>query len=81
MWQGEACDEIDVAANVLENGYNFNLPGGNKAKSHTIVLSGHFDTPAKDGVLCKIHHNGYYGCSFCEEKGIMVKAGKGHTHI
>ena len=43
---------------VLENGYNFNLPDGNTAKSHIIVLSGHFDTPARDDFLYKIHHNG-----------------------
>lgn len=67
---------------VLENdGCLFKLHDGSCIRARAVVLSGHFDTPAKDDFLQKIHHNGYFGCSFCEEKGESCKSGKGHTHV
>jgi len=64
-----------------ETGHTFRLQDGRSIKSHVIALSGHFDTPAKDDFLHKIHHNGKHGCSFCEDQGKTVKSGKGHTHV
>lgn len=66
---------------TLEDGIHVTLPEGTSVISKVIVISGHFDTPAKDDFLQKVHHNGNFGCSFCEEQGQSTAAGKGHTHV
>ncbi|XP_066928812.1 uncharacterized protein [Clytia hemisphaerica] len=44
------------------------------------LLSGVFDAPAKCQFQNIVQFNGEYGCPYCLEPGITVKAGKGHTH-
>ena len=65
----------------LQQGHKFTLADGRTVFSRVVCLSGHFDTPAKDDFIKKVHHNGNYGCSYCEEKGTTAKSGKGHTHV
>lgn len=46
--------------------------------SHFKLLLGTFDLQAR-AIVCNIHHhNGSYGCLYCEEKGLVVPSGKGY---
>lgn len=89
LWCGKKKPDMElmfkpIVSDLLileETGHTFRLQDGSSIKSHVIALSGHFDTPAKDDFLHKIHHNGKHGCSFCEDQGKSAKSGKGHTHV
>ena len=89
MWCGRKKPDMSLMFSPLvadlkcleEHGHLFYLPDGREVQSCLIGRTGHFDTPAKDDFLHKVHHNGFYGCSFCEDKGKSVKSGKGYTHV
>jgi hypothetical protein len=45
-----------------------------------MVLSGHFDLPARAGVLEQVSYIGHDSCSYCEEHGETVKTSiRGHA--
>ena len=45
-----------------------------------MVLSGHFDLPARAGVLEQVSYIGHDSCSYCEEHGETVKTStRGHV--
>ena len=43
------------------------------------VICGTVDLPAKAGILNMTQYNGSYACITCEESGVVVKQGKGHS--
>ena len=43
------------------------------------VILGSTDLQGKAYLTCMAQHNGQYGCLTCEEPGVVVKQGKGHT--
>ena len=43
------------------------------------VILGSTDLQGKAYLTCMAQHNGECGCITCEEPGIVVKQGKGHT--
>ena len=56
------------------------LPDGEKKKSKVMVLSGHFDLPARAGVTEQVTYIGHDSCCYCYEHGEVVKTGsKGHV--
>lgn len=56
------------------------LPNGEKKKSKVMAISGHFDLPARAGVLEQVTYVGHDSCSFCDEHGDVVKTtGRGHV--
>lgn len=51
-----------------------------KKKSKVMALSGHFDLPARGGVLKQVIYVGHDSCSYCDEHGETVKTGtRGHV--
>ena len=72
---------VSELKHLENNGALFTISDGCTVHSRIVALTGHIDTSAKDDFLQKIQHNVNYGCSFCEEKGITAKIGKGHTHL
>ena len=61
-------------------GIEITLPDGVKTKSKVMALSGHFDLPARAGVLEQVTYTGHDSCSYCEEHGDVVKTGaRGHV--
>ena len=45
-----------------------------------MALSGHFDLPARSGVLDQVQYTGHDSCSYCHEHGEVVKTGpKAHV--
>ena len=62
------------------SGIDVVLPSGAKIKSKVMALSGHFDLPARSGVLDQVQYTGHDSCSYCHEHGEVVKTGpKGHV--
>lgn len=56
------------------------LPDGEKKKSKVMVLSGHFDLPARAGVTEQVTYIGHDSCCYCYEHGEVVNTGsKGHV--
>lgn len=56
------------------------LPDGLKVKSKVMALSGHFDLPARAGVLEQVTYVGHDSCCYCDEHGETVKTGNnGHV--
>jgi len=43
------------------------------------VILGSTDLQGKAYITCMAQHNGECGCLTCEEPGVVVKQGKGHT--
>lgn len=43
------------------------------------VILGSTDLQGKAYLTCMAQHNGQFGCLTCEEPGVVVKQGKGHT--
>ena len=61
-------------------GIEVTLPDGVKTRSKVMALSGHFDLPARAGVLEQVTYTGHDSCSYCEEHGDVVKTGaRGHV--
>lgn len=61
-------------------GIEVTLPDGVKKKSKVMALSGHFDLPARGGVLEQVIYVGHDSCSYCDEHGETVKTGtRGHV--
>lgn len=51
-----------------------------KKKSKVMALSGHFDLPARAGVLEQVTYVGHSSCSYCDEEGETIKTGaRGHV--
>ena len=51
-----------------------------KCESKVMALSGHFDLPARSGVLEQVTYVGHDSCSYCEEHGEVVTTGpRGHV--
>ncbi|CAG2216372.1 unnamed protein product [Mytilus edulis] len=48
-------------------------------KIYVIVSTMTMNLQARAGVFNMTQHNGLYSCIFCEEPGLVVKVGKGHT--
>ena len=47
-----------------------------------MAISGHFDLPARAGVLEQVTYVGHDSCSFCDEHGEVVKTnGRGHPRL
>ena len=56
------------------------LPDGEKKKSKVMVLSGHFDLPARVGVTEQVTYIGHDSCCYCYEHSEVVNTGsKGHV--
>lgn len=56
------------------------LPDGVKTKSKVMALSGHFDLPARSGVLEQVTYVGHDSCCYCNEHGDVIKVGvRGHV--
>lgn len=53
------------------------IPG--RVTVRAAVLLGSTDLQGKAYLLCMTQHNGKCGCATCEEAGIVVAQGKGHT--
>ncbi|PFX13602.1 hypothetical protein AWC38_SpisGene22296 [Stylophora pistillata] len=64
----------------LHKGIEITLPDRVKTKLKVMALSGHFDLPARAGVLKQVTYTGHDSCSYCEEHGDVVKTGaRGHV--
>lgn len=48
-----------------------------KATSKILALSGHFDLPARAGVVEQVTYNGHDSCSYCNEPGQIIKTSAG----
>ncbi len=44
-------------------------------------MNGLADTPAKSELLNMSHHNGEFGCPYCENPGEYIKTGKSGTRV
>lgn len=45
-----------------------------------MVLSGHFDLPARAAILDQVTHTGYDACCYCTQKGKTIKtSARGHV--
>ena len=65
---------------LIYTGIEVTLPDGVKKKSKVMAISGHFDLPARAGVLEQVTYVGHDSCSFCDEHGDVVKTtGRGHV--
>lgn len=63
-------------------GIEVELPSKEAAASQMMVLSGHFDLPARSAVLEQVTHTGHDGCCYCTHKGKTVStSGRGHVII
>lgn len=61
-------------------GFEIELPREEAATSQVMVLSGHFDLPARSAVLEQVSHNGHDSCCYCAEKGETVStSARGHV--
>ena len=61
-------------------GFEIELPREEAATSQVMVLSGHFDLPARSAVLEQVSHNGHDSCCYCTEKGETVSTSvRGHV--
>ena len=61
-------------------GIEITLPDGARKKSKVMALSGHFDLPARAGVLEQVTYVGHDRCCYCQEHGDAVKTGAmGHV--
>lgn len=61
-------------------GFEVDLPGEKPATSRVMVLSGHFDLPARSAVLEQVSYNGHDSCCYCTEKGETVStSARGHV--
>ena len=59
---------------------NVTLPDGVQTTSKVMVLSGHFDLPARAGALEQVTYTGHDSCCYCTEHGEVIKTGtKGHV--
>lgn len=48
--------------------------------SRVMVLSGHFDLPARSAVLEQVSYNGHDSCCYCTEKGETIStSARGHV--
>ena len=62
-------EEIEVELHSEEDGI-----------SRVMVLSGHFDLPARAAVLDQVTHTGHDACCYCTEKGKTVStSARGHV--
>ena len=48
--------------------------------SKVMVLSTHFDLPARAGALEQVTYTGHDSCSYCDEHGEVIKTGL-HGHV
>ena len=47
-----------------------------------MVLSSHFDLPARAGALEQVTYTGHDSCSYCDEHGEVIKTGlRGHVMV
>lgn len=53
-------------------GFEVELPREEAATSRVMVLSGHFDLPARSPVLKQVSYNGHDGCCYCTEKAKLL---------
>ena len=61
-------------------GIEIELPIKKAATSQMMVLSAHFDLPARSGVLEQVSHTGRDGCCYCVLKGETVStSARGHV--
>lgn len=50
--------------------------------SKVMVLSTHFDLPARAGALEQVTYTGHDSCSYCDEHGEVIKTGlQGHVMV
>lgn len=69
-----------VCCSFTATGIEVTLPDGVKTKSKVMALSGHFDLPARAGVLEQVTYPGHDSCSYCEEHGDIVRtSARGHV--
>ena len=57
------------------------INGNQTAICRVRVLCATLDLPAKAKVLNFVQYNGQFGCSVCKEEGMVVKVGRGSTHV
>ena len=64
----------------MMEGIEVELPSNEAAASRVMVLSGHFDLPARSAVLEQVTHTGHDSCCYCTEKGKTVStSARGHV--
>ena len=61
-------------------GIEVELPSKEAATSRVMMLSSHFDLPARSAVLEQVTHTGHDGCCYCTERGKTVSTSvRGHV--
>ena len=65
---------------IKQNGVQVNIDNQTR-NVKGVVVAGTLDLQAKAMVCEMTHHNGENGCLTCEEKGEVVRQGKGHTRV
>lgn len=61
-------------------GIEVELPSKEAAASRVMVLSSHFELPARSAVLEQVTYTGYNSCCYCTEKGKTASTSiKGHV--
>lgn len=71
---------MDKICTAQVQGFEVELPGEKAATSRVMVLSGHFDLPARSAVLEQVSYSGHDSCCYCKEKGKTVStSARGHV--
>ncbi|CAC5402567.1 unnamed protein product [Mytilus coruscus] len=86
LWQGQGKPKMNTFffpfVKEMIDLYNIGLTvetSTGQQKVYVIVSTLTMDLQARAGVFNMTQHNGLYSCIFCEEPGLVVKVGKGHT--
>ncbi|KAK3731182.1 hypothetical protein QZH41_019239, partial [Actinostola sp. cb2023] len=88
IWQGKGKPPFNVyfepfavhMSELYKEGLQINLPTQPSSINVKVaVLLGSADLQGKAYLLNMTHHNGKNGCLTCEEPGVVVQQGKGHT--
>jgi hypothetical protein len=66
----DLCDSIFIFSLI---GIKVVLPNGVEKNTHAMVLSGHFDLPARGAILDQLTYVGHDSCCYCDEQGEVVK--------
>ena len=86
LWQGQGKPKMNTFffpfVQDMRTLYNGGLSVETSAGNHTIYVITNaltMDLQARACVFNMVQHNGLCACIFCEETGVVVKSGKGHT--
>lgn len=88
IWQGKGKPPFQQYMNIFSDQFNslyedgIELRTSDEAFQITVklaLLCGIFDLPAKAGLLNMTYFNGSEACITCEEQGMVVQQGRGHS--